>query len=172
MLGHDGRAALARLVLPDADTIAPGLAALIRDELAFQDAHWPRELPVATIHADLFPDNVLMLNEKVSGLIDFYFACTDVRAYDLAVMHGAWCFSADGTRFDAAGAAALEAGYAASHGLTDAERAAMPVLRRAAALRFLLTRSYDWLNTPADALVKRHDPLAYARRLDHYRGEA
>jgi homoserine kinase type II len=171
-LGHDGRLVLVEKCLPRAGEIDAGLAELLRAEADYQLRHWPRQLPQATIHADLFPDNVLAIGDRITGLIDFYFACTDVRAYDLAVMHGAWCFSADGRQFFADRAAALEAGYRSVHGLGAEETAAMPALRRAAALRFLLTRCYDWLNTPADALVTRHDPLAYARRLVHYREAA
>ena len=131
-------------------------------------AAWPTDLPVAAIHADLFCDNVLLQGGKVSGLIDFYFACTDIRAYDYAITHAAWCFSADGATHFADRAAALAAGYAAAHGLSDAEAAALPVLGAGAALRFTLTRAYDWLNTPPGALVTRKDPLAFARRLDWY----
>ncbi len=152
----------------DFDQIAPGLGARVADELAYLDAHWPADLPRSVIHADLFPDNVLMLGDRVTGLIDFYFSCTDIRAYDLAVTHSAWVFSNDGATFFADRAAALGAGYGEAHGLTDAERAAFPVLCRGAALRFLLTRAYDWINTPPDAMVTRKDPLAYLRRLDFY----
>ncbi len=168
-LGHDGRLELAARCLPRAGEIDAGLAALIETEMAFQRAHWRADLPQGTIHADLFPDNMLALGETVTGIIDFYFACTDARAYDLAVMHGAWCFSNDGNVFYPERETALEAGYRAAHPLTAAEEAAMPVLQRAAALRFLLTRAWDWLNTPADALVTRKDPMAFARRLQHYR---
>ncbi len=152
-----------------ADEVAPGLAATIAEELAFLEANWPAGLPRSTIHADLFPDNVLVRGTKVTGLIDFYFACTDIRAYDLAVLHTSWAFSVDGATHFADRAAALDAGYAASHGLSADEAAAFNILCRGACLRFLLTRTYDWLNTPADALVTRKDPLAYRRRLDHYR---
>ncbi|MEA3539940.1 MAG: homoserine kinase [Pseudomonadota bacterium] len=168
-LGHEGRLELAAKCLPRAGEIDPGLAALIESEVVFQKAHWPADLPQATIHADLFPDNVLALGDTVTGIIDFYFACTDARAYDLAVMHGAWCFSNDGAVFYPERAEALEAGYRAAHPITEGEAAAMSVLRRASALRFLLTRAWDWLNTPAGALVTRKDPMAFARRLLHYR---
>jgi homoserine kinase type II len=150
------------------DEIAPGLGFRVAGELAFLDAHWPAGLPRAVIHADLFPDNVLMLGDEVTGLIDFYFSCTDIRAYDLAVTHSAWCFAHDGGAFHADRAAALVRGYGEAFGLSDAERAAFPVLCRGAALRFLLTRAYDWINTPADALVTRKDPLAFLRRLETY----
>lgn len=152
------------------DDIAPGLGKRIAAELAFLDANWPSGLEQATIHADLFPDNVLMDGDEVTGLIDFYFSCTDIRAYDLAVTHSAWCFSADGATFHRARAEALTRGYSETHGLTGTERAGFPALCRGAALRFLLTRAYDWINTPADALVTRKDPLAYLRRLDFYAG--
>jgi homoserine kinase type II len=143
--------------LPDA--VARGLTAA---------AQWPQDLPQTTIHADLFPDNVLMLDGQVTGLIDFYFACTDARAYDVAVTHGAWCFSADGRQFFPARAAGLMRGYGLEMALTPAELAALPRLAAGAALRFTLTRAFDWLNTPADALVTRKDPMAFARRLTWY----
>jgi homoserine kinase type II len=132
-------------------------------------AAWPRDLPRSVIHADLFPDNVLMLGDRVTGLIDFYFACTDIRAYDLAILHSAWAFDAQGETYDPGVGKALVAGYADRHPLTDAERAALPVLAQGACLRFLATRAWDWLNTPADALVTRKDPLAYWRRFEAYR---
>ena len=167
-LDKAGWHALAARCGEDLDQIQPGLAPRVADELAWLDAHWPGNLPHSVIHADLFPDNMLMLGDEVTGLIDFYFSCTDVRAYDLAVTHSAWCFSNDGATWFGERAAALGAGYAEAHGLTEAERAAFPALCRGAALRFLLTRAYDWINTPADALVTRKDPLAYLHRLDFY----
>ena len=148
--------------------IDPALPPLVMDALAAVDASWPKGLPHATIHADLFPDNVLLLGGKVTGLIDFYFACTDVRAYDYAITHAAWCFSANGAVHYPERAAALAAGYAETHGLSAAEIADLPMLGQGAALRFTLTRAYDWLNTPADALVTRKDPMAFARRMDWY----
>jgi len=152
----------------DLDRISEGLRARVTDELAYLDAHWPAQLPMAVIHADLFPDNVLMLGDTVTGLIDFYFACREIRAWDVAVTHAAWSFENDGTGYHADLGAALIEGYDAGFGLSDAERAALPVLARGACLRFLLTRAWDWLNTPADAIVNRKDPLAFLRRLDVY----
>jgi len=150
------------------DTIAPGLFARIEAALARVLAQWPRDLPVAAIHTDLFPDNVLMLGDRVTGVIDFYFACTDIRAYDLAVTHSSWAFDGQGMPLSPAVGRAIVTGYDAEHPLTDAERAALPVLAQGACIRFLLTRAWDWINTPADALVTRKDPLAYLRRLDWY----
>lgn len=150
------------------DAIAPGLHDLVEAELDHLDAHWPDALPVSVIHADLFPDNVLMLDNQVTGLIDFYFSCTDIRAYDVAITHAAWCFSEDGTAFDTAISDALIKGYTETFDLSEAERSALPILARGAALRFLLTRAYDWINTPADALVTRKDPLAFLKRLQYY----
>ena len=147
------------------DGIEPGLAALVERELTLLTAQWPQALPRSVIHSDLFPDNVLMLGEEVSGLIDFYFACTDLTAYDVAVTHAAWCFDSAGGNFDPALSQALLTGYGE---LSTAERTALPILARGAALRFLLTRAYDWMNTPADALVTRKDPLDFARRLEFY----
>ncbi len=151
------------------DDIAPGLGTEVERDLADVIARWPHDLARGTIHADLFPDNVLMRGTEITGLIDFYFACTDIRVYDLAVLHTAWAFSDDGVHHSAERAAALDAGYRETHNLSDAEAAAMPTLCRGACLRFLLTRAYDWINTPTGALVTRKDPLAYLRRLQHYR---
>lgn len=150
------------------DEIAPDLHALVAAELDYLDAHWPSNLPQSVIHADLFPDNVLMLDDAVTGLIDFYFSCTDIRAYDVAVTHAAWCFSEDGAQFDSAVSVALLDGYSETFDISTEERAALPVLARGAALRFLLTRAYDWINTPADALVTRKDPSAFLNRLTYY----
>ncbi|GGE78677.1 homoserine kinase [Sphingomonas prati] len=168
-LGITGWNALADRCGPDLDRVAPGLAARVADERAYLDAHWPHDLPVSVIHADLFPDNVLMLGDAVTGIIDFYFACADIRVLDVAITHASWCFDADGSTFHPDRAAALLAGYAETFGLSDAERAALPVLARGASLRFALTRAWDWLNTPADALVTRKDPAAFVRRMDAYR---
>ena len=143
------------------------LAAIINDGLA-ATRDWPPGLPGGAMHTDLFPDNVLFSGHGVTGLIDFYFACTDLRAYDYAVTHAAWCFSAAGDTHYPERAAALAAGYAETQGLSAAEIAALPRLGEGAALRFTLTRAYDWINTPAGALVTRKDPMAFARRLQWY----
>jgi homoserine kinase type II len=169
-MGPDEWARLASECPPDdlarIDTALPGLIAA---ELAEVAARWPGDLPRSIIHADLFPDNVLMLGDRVTGLIDFYFACTDLTAYDIAVTHAAWCFDNTGQHFDPALSAALLDGYAAVRPISAAERAALPLLARGASLRFLLSRAWDWLNTPAGALVTRKDPLAFANRLRFYR---
>lgn len=148
--------------------IDPALPAMVREELNFLRDHWPEALPRSVIHADLFPDNVLMMGHQVSGLIDFYFACCDITAYDLAVTHAAWCFDAEGRGFRPEIATALVEGYESVRPLSHEEHSALPVLARGAALRFLMTRAEDWLHTPADALVTRKDPLAFARRLAFY----
>lgn len=150
------------------EELLPGLTARIASECDFLERNWPSNLPTSAIHADLFPDNVLTLDGKVTGLIDFYFACTDARAFDLAVTHTAWSFEADGTEYYSAIGGAIVAGYLNRVEMNAAERAALPILARGACLRFLLTRLYDWINTPADAMVSRKDPLAFLRRLDHY----
>ncbi|MEO8723395.1 MAG: homoserine kinase [Sphingobium sp.] len=150
------------------DDIAPGLGQRITEELAFLDMHWPRTLPTSVIHADLFPDNVLAQGSEISGLIDFYFSCTDFRAYDLAITHAAWCFDLDGRTYHAGRARALVGGYNESFGLSEAEQDAFPILCRGAALRFTLTRAHDWINTPTHALVTNKDPLCFLRRLDFY----
>jgi homoserine kinase type II len=151
------------------DQIAPGLGAIVHEELAFLDTHWPTGLPRSVIHADMFPDNVLMVGDAVGGIIDFYFACREITAYDFVVTHGAWCFSPDGSTHQPSLAAGLAKGYLGVRSLDAAEIAALPALARGASLRFLLTRALDWLETPPDALVSRKDPLAYLRRLAFYR---
>ena len=150
--------------------IDPALPALAQRELDFLKANWPEDLPTGTIHADLFPDNVLMLEDKVSGLIDFYFACTDMLAYDIAVTHAAWCFTAKG-EFRPEISAALLQGYHKVRPISEAERTSLPVLARGAAIRFLSSRAFDWLNTPADAMVTRKDPMDFARRLSFYEAQ-
>jgi len=156
----------------DLDAIDPMLHETLSAALAEIEANWPRDGDTLAIHADLFPDNVLMLGDAVTGLIDFYFACTDLRLYDLAVMHSAWAFDATGSHFDQAIGDALLEGYAATFGLTIGDRAILPILAQGACIRFALTRAWDWLNTPADAMVTRKDPLAYSRRLTFYRDHA
>ncbi|MCH4091364.1 homoserine kinase [Acetobacter sp.] len=128
------------------------------------DADRQADLPRGQIHADLFPDNVFFLDHKVSGLIDFYFACTDFLAYDVAICLNAWCFSEDGA-FNATFARQMIAGYETVRPLTSAEREALPVLCAGAAMRFALTRLYDWINTPPDAMVTRKNPMDYVHRL-------
>lgn len=167
-LGLQGWLDLAEKCGKDLDEISPGLRDRVTAECAFLEANWPAHLPHSVIHADLFPDNVLMVGDTVGALIDFYFACSEIRAWDLAVSHAAWSFEADGTGYNARVGDALIAGYEAAFGLSGEERAAFAVLARGACLRFLLTRAWDWLNTPAGALVTRKDPLAFLRRLDHY----
>ncbi|RHW17881.1 homoserine kinase [Sphingomonas gilva] len=168
-LGVDAWRPLLNRCSGDLDQIAPDLFATISAALDDVERDWPRSLPTGTIHADLFPDNVLVRGDSVSGLIDFYFACTDIRAYDLAVTHSAWAFDATGAPVDAGVGANILGGYASAFGLSSEERAALPILARGACIRFLLTRAWDWLNTPADALVTRKDPVAYLRRLEWYR---
>ena len=147
-----------------AEEILPGMTKLIESELSYLDANWPRQLPAGVIHADLFPDNVFFVGDKLSGLIDFYFACNDALAYDIAVSLNAWCFEPD-FAFNVTKGRAMLKGYNEVRALSEPEKAAIPTLARGAAMRFLLTRSYDWLNTPKNALVARKDPFDYVRRL-------
>jgi homoserine kinase type II len=154
-----------------AHEVKPGLAQELGQELAELEQHWPAGLPVGTIHADLFPDNVFFRGEAVSGLIDFYFACTDFLAYDVAICLNAWCFESDGD-FNVTKARHLLSHYRAKRVLSGPEYAALPLLARGSALRFLLTRLYDLLNHPAGALVRPKDPLEYLRKLRFHRGIA
>jgi homoserine kinase type II len=152
-----------------ADKIAPGMSAELARTLDELSENWPGGLPTGVIHADLFPDNVLFLNNAVSGVIDFYFACNDILAYDLAICMNAWCFELDGS-LNVTKARALIHGYNAIRPLAPEELAAMPLLARGAALRFFLTRLYDWYNTPDTAFVKRKDPMEYWRKLTFHKG--
>ena len=147
-----------------ADSVHPGLAAFIEKELSWLEANWPRGLPQGVIHADLFPDNVFFLGEKLSGLIDFYFACNDAFAYDLAICVNAWCFEPDASFNITKGRAMIE-NYRRRRPLNAQEVEAFPALARGASMRFLLTRLVDWLNVPPGALVRPKDPLEYFRKL-------
>ena len=167
-LGPLGWRGLANDCVAQADSVAEGLRTLIEEELTALESTWPLGLPQGIIHADLFPDNVLFLNDRVSGIIDFYFACNDALAYDLAVTLNAWCFESDGA-FNVTKGRALIAGYQAKRALQLDEKAAFALLCRGAALRFLLTRTYDWINRNPAALVRPKDPREFAKRLRFHR---
>ncbi len=154
-----------------AHEVRAGLAEELGAELAELEQRWPQMLPMGVIHADLFPDNIFFRGEVVSGLIDFYFACTDFLAYDLAICLNAWCFENDGS-FNVTKAKLLLASYRAVRPLTPAEFAALPLLARGSALRFLLTRLYAWLNHPPGAFVRPKDPREYLQKLRFHRSIA
>jgi homoserine kinase type II len=166
-----GQAAWAPLFSPlakAADDLKPGLAATISSDLERLAARWPHSLPQGIIHADFFPDNVFFAGGKFAGAIDFYFACDDAFAYDVAIALNAWCFEADGS-FNITSARQLVAGYESVRPLSDLERSALPVLAHGAAMRFFLTRLADWGATPEGALVRPKDPLEYERKLAVHR---
>jgi homoserine kinase type II len=151
-----------------ADEVQTGLREEIAAELAYLEAHWPRDLPEGVIHADLFPDNVFFLGGRLSGLIDFYFACNDFLAYDVAVCLNSWCFEKNGS-YNITKGMALLSGYESVRKLTAEEVEALPLLARGSALRFFLTRLYDWLTTPPGALVVKKDPLEYLTKIRFHR---
>ena len=151
-----------------ADAVAPGLVGEIEEDLKALETRWPRELPTGIVHADLFPDNVFFLEGRLSGLIDFYFACSDHLAFDLAVCLNAWCFEKDHA-FNLTKARALLRGYGSVRSLTREEIDALPVLAHGAALRFMLTRLFDWLTVPDSSFVVKKDPLEYLRRMRFHR---
>ncbi|HZD25566.1 MAG TPA: homoserine kinase [Alphaproteobacteria bacterium] len=163
-LSVGGWRALIEATAARADEVTPGLADEIAGQFEALTAAWPAALPTGVIHADLFPDNVFFLSDRLSGLIDFYFACTDALAYDIAICLNAWCFERD-NEFNITKARRLLQAYGAVRPLKPAEREALPVLARGAALRFLLTRLYDWLYQVDGALVKPKDPLEYLQKL-------
>jgi homoserine kinase type II len=151
-----------------ADEVGEGLGDEIQADLDHLAAHWPKDLPWGVIHADLFQDNVFFLGDELSGLIDFYFACNDFLAYDVSICLNAWCFEKDGSYNPAKGTALLE-GYQSVRPLSAEELEALPLLARGSALRFFLTRLYDWLTTPEGALVVKKDPLEYLNKLRFHR---
>ncbi len=148
-----------------ADEVQPGLRGFVEAELSYLESGvWPNNLPHGLIHADLFPDNVFFIGDELSGIIDFTFSCNDTLAYDVAICLNAWCFESD-CSFNVTKARAFLNAYGRERGLSEAERQALPLLARGAALRFLLTRLVDFLNVPPGALVRPKDPLEYARKL-------
>lgn len=163
---------LIEAALPRAEEVAHGMAADLEAELAFLEAAWPSDLPSGVIHADMFPNNVLFLGDKVSGVIDFYFAANDAYAYDLAILVNAWCFETDYVSLNITKSRALIEGYTSVRPLSAREMQALPLLCRGAAMRFLATRLYDWLNTPEGAMVKKLDPIEYWRKNRFHRSIA
>ncbi len=156
---------------PAAERLRPGLSRQIDDDLAMLALSWPRDLPAGVIHADLFPDNVFFIESRFAAAIDFYFACDDALAYDLAVCLNAWCFEPDGA-FNITAGRALVAGYQSLRPLSPAERAGLPILAHGAAMRFFLTRLVDWGRADEGALVRPKDPSEYERKLNFHRASA
>ncbi|MGB8819028.1 MAG: homoserine kinase [Rhizobiaceae bacterium] len=153
---------------PRADLVEPGLSREVEADLKDMERNWPTDLPSGVCHADLFPDNVFFLGDKLSGLIDFYFACNDMFVYDLSVCLNAWCFEKDNA-YNLTKGRALLSGYQSVRPLSRSEARALPLMARGSALRFMLTRLYDWLNTPEGAMVVRKDPLEYVRKMRFHR---
>ena len=167
-LGQSAWAGRAVALASRAEALKPGLAAVVAADIAELEAAWPRDLPQGVVHADWFPDNVFFDGGRFAGAIDFYFAADDQLAYDIGVALNAWCFEPDGA-FNLTAARALIAGYQSRRPLASAERSALPVLARGAAMRFFLTRLADWGDTRAGALVRPKDPLEYERKLAVHR---
>ena len=159
-LGPDSWQDLLASIDTDPADLPPNLRAQTKDLVHDIVANWPNTLPTGTIHADLFPNNVMFVGDDLTGVIDFYFACTDILAYDLSICLNSWCFEKDGS-FNITKSAAIIAGYQSIRPLSDAEIKALPILCTGSAIRFFLTRLYDWINTPQEALVKPHDPMEY-----------
>ena len=168
-LSVQGWRALFARCASDADQVIAGLRAEIERELDIVEASWPTGLPGGVIHADLFPDNVFFQGQQLSGLIDFYFACNDLLSYDIAICLNAWCFELDGA-FNITKARQMLSAYRQVRPFADGELEALPLLARGAALRFLLTRLYDWVNQVEGALVKPKDPLEYLEKLRFHQG--
>jgi homoserine kinase type II len=153
---------------PRADAVEPGLNAEVEADLIDLERQWPKDLPSGVCHADMFPDNVFFLGDKLSGIIDFYFACNDTFVYDLSVCLNAWCFEKDNA-YNLTKGRALLSGYQSVRPLSRDEARALPLMARGSALRFMLTRLYDWLNTPQGAMVVKKDPLEYVRKMRFHR---
>lgn len=172
-LSLQGWHSLKNACIKNADTCKSGMASLIMDEFLYLDQHWPdtndSNLPRGVIHADFFPDNVLFDEQgNISGLIDFYFSCTDFFVYDLAICINAWCFD-NKHQLDRQKCKSLLSSYHKERNISDAEISALPIMLRGNSLRFLLTRLYDWLNRVDGALVNVKDPLEYEKKLQFHR---
>ena len=168
-LSLDGWKALYAEMSDQLDDISAGLSAMVKEELDYLTEHWPSDLPRGVIHADLFPDNVFFDGDQVSGVIDFYFACHDMLAYELAICLNCWCFE-HGAEFNMTKAGRLLKQYDRLRPLSDVEKQALPVLARGAALRFLLTRAYDMIHHDEAALVNPKDPMEYVKKLQFHQG--
>ena len=151
--------------------IHPELPKLIEANLISIEKEWPTNLPSGIIHADLFSDNIFFKNNKFSGFIDFYFSCNDFYAFEIAICFNALCF--DGVKqnlsFNVTKAKKLMDGYNEVRKISKDEKIALKVLSQGAALRFLLTRVFDYLNTVDDAIVKIKDPEEYLKRLEFHK---
>ena len=143
-----------------ADVVGEGMQDAIRERLDTILGSWPTDLPTGVIHADLFPNNVLFIGDRLTGVIDFYFACDDILAYDLGICMNSWCFEPDGS-FNLTKSRAMLKAYQSVRPLSEAETEAIPILAAGSAMRFFLTRLYDWIHTPSDALVSPKDPMEY-----------
>ena len=163
-LGPQGWQPLLSSIEPQETSLPDNLKTLAQDKLDSLLANWPKDLPSGVIHADLFPNNVMFIGDELTGVIDFYFACSDSLAYDLSICLNSWCFEHDGS-FNITKSAAMIEGYQSVRPLSEAEINALPILCRGSAMRFFLTRYYDWINTPKEAFVKPHDPMEYWSKL-------
>tara|TARA_E500000331_G_C17164036_1_gene672982 strand:+ start:146 stop:1114 length:969 start_codon:yes stop_codon:yes gene_type:complete len=152
-------------------SIHKDLPKLIEENLNDVEKNWPKNLPQGIIHADLFHDNIFFIEDKFSGIIDFYFSCEEFYAFEIAICFNALCF--DGQKnnlsFNVTKAKNFIDGYTSVRKLTDSEMHSIKVLSQGAALRFLLTRVFDALNTVEGAIVKIKDPMEYLKRLQFHK---
>ncbi|MEY2910242.1 MAG: Homoserine kinase [Pseudomonadota bacterium] len=138
-----------------------------KNYLNFLKDKWPKNLPQGIIHADLFPDNIFFTNNKVSGIIDFYFACNDFFAYEIAICINSLCFDNNST-FNMTKAKNLIDGYTSIRTLSEDEKKYLPILSMGAAMRFFLTRLYDFYHTDNKADVKIKDPFEYLKKIEFH----
>ena len=157
-------------VKKDCSKIHPNLSTIIEKNLNEIENDWPKNIPSGIIHADLFPDNIFFNNNKLSGIIDFYFSCNDYYAFEIAICLNALCFEGknENLSFNVTKAKKFIDGYASIRNLTDGEKNSLKVLCKGAAIRFLLTRVFDYLNLIDGALVKIKDPVEYLKRLEFH----
>ena len=154
----------------DCPKIHKNLSKIIEENLDQIEKNWPKNIPAGIIHADLFPDNIFFNNKKLSGIIDFYFSCYDFYAFEIAICLNALCFEGknENLSFNVTKAKRFIDGYSSIRKLSDNEKKSLKVLCQGAAMRFLLTRVFDYLHLTKGALVKIKDPLEYLKRLEFH----
>jgi|TARA_B110000438_G_scaffold296673_1_gene341736 homoserine kinase type II len=157
-------------VKKDCSKIHPNLTKIIEKNLDKVEKNWPKNIPSGIIHADLFPDNIFFENDQLSGIIDYYFACHDFYAFEIAVCLNALCFEGknENLSFNITKAKKFIDGYSSIRKLTEEEKESLKILCQGAALRFLLTRVFDYLNLTEGAIVKIKDPIEYLKRLEFH----
>jgi len=154
----------------DCSKINKNLPLIIEKNLNEIENNWPKNIPSGIIHADLFPDNILFKNNKLTGIIDFYFSCNDFYAFEIAICLNALCFEGlnENLSFNVTKAKKFIDGYSSIRKISEDEKKSLKILCKGAAMRFLLTRVFDYLNLVEGAVVKVKDPIEYLKRLEFH----